>query len=117
MRQLLCLAILAVLTATPAVPAQKDYNGRWAIFGTTDRGQCLRGFRFKVRVFRGKAYMIGYSLSGAKTAIGSGGQVNIRYANGVDVITVDGMLKQRTGAGRWHYPTYRCVGRWRARKL
>jgi hypothetical protein len=117
MRQLLCLALFGLLTSTPALPAQKDYNGRWAIFGTTEHGRCSRGFRFKVRVFRGKAYIIGHSLSGARTAIGSRGEVSIRYVNGVDVITVSGLLDKRTGAGRWDYPTYRCVGWWRAKKL
>lgn len=117
MRQFLCLVMFALLTATPALPAQKDFNGRWAIHATTDRGQCWRGFRLTVRIFRGKAYLIGYSLNGAKTAIGSRGQVNIRYARGADVITINGMLKRRTGAGSWHFPTYRCAGRWRASKL
>ena len=117
MRQLLWLAVFGLLWSTPALPAQKDFNGRWAIYGTTERGQCLRGFRIRVRIFRGKAYVIGYSLSGAKMAIDSRGRVNINYVNGVDVILVNGMLKRRSGAGRWHYPTYRCVGSWRATKL
>jgi hypothetical protein len=117
MRRLLLTAILAVLATTPASPAQKDYNGRWTIFGTTEKGQCVPGFRIKVRVFRGKAYIIGYSLNGTKTAISSRGQVNIKYVNGVDVIMASGTLKKRTGDGRWHYPTYRCSGRWRAEKL
>jgi len=109
--------MFALLTATPALPAQKDYNGRWAIVGTTERGKCQLGFRLRVRIFRGKAYLIGRSLNGARTAIGSRGQVNIKYVNGPDVITVTGRLDKRTGTGRWHYPTYRCVGHWRARKL
>jgi len=117
MRQFLCLVMFVLLTATPALPARKDFNGRWAIEATTERGQCQHGFRLRVRVFRGKAFLIGRSLSGAKTAIGSRGQVNIKYVNGPDVITVSGRLNKRTGIGRWHYPTYRCVGQWRARKL
>jgi hypothetical protein len=116
MRLLLNLTMLGVLTATPALPAQKDYNGRWAIYGTTEQGQCKRGFRLNIRISRGKAYVVGRSLGGRK-AVSSGGQVNIRYVDGGDVITINGMLKSRTGAGKWHYPTYRCTGQWRAKKL
>lgn len=117
MRRLLCLAMLGLLTATPALSAQKDYNGRWAIYGTTEQGRCVPGFQFNVRIFRGRAYVIGRSLNGRRQAVSSGGQVNIRYVDGIDVITISGMLKKGTGAGRWHYPTYSCVGRWRAKKL
>lgn len=116
MRLLVCLAMLALLTATPALPAQKDFNGRWAIYGTTEQGQCKPGFRLNVRISRGKAYVIGRSLGG-RQAVSASGQVNIRYVKGIDVITINGMLKHRTGAGRWHYPTYRCTGRWRAKRL
>jgi len=117
MRQFLCLAMFALLTTMPALSAQKDFNGRWAIDATTDRGQCWRGVRLTVRVFYGRAYLIGFPLTGARTAIRSRGQVDIRYGHGAGVITVNGMLKTRTGAGRWHFPTYRCVGRWQATKL
>lgn len=117
MRLLLCLAMLGYLTATPALSAQKDYNGRWAIYGTTEQGQCKPGFRLNVRISRGRAYIVGRPLSDGRTAVSSRGQVNIRYVNGIDVITINGMLQQRSGAGKWHYPTYRCTGRWRAKKL
>jgi len=116
MRQVLSLAILGLLATTPALPAQKDYNGRWTIYGVTERGQCVRGFRVKVRVLRGKAYIIGRSLSGARTAIGAAGQVNIKYVKGIDVITANGRLNKRDGGGRWSYPTYQCTGRWRAER-
>lgn len=117
MRQLLCIVLFGLFTITPALSAQKDYNGRWKITGITESGQCVKGFRIKIRIFRGKAYMIGRSLSGTKTAVSSRGHVNIRYANGRDVIVASGRLKKRTGAGRWHFPTYRCTGRWRAERL
>ncbi len=117
MRQLLCLLVLGLVASTPALPAQKDYNGRWKIVGKTESGSCARGFRMNIRIHRGKAYMIGRSLSGARTAISSRGQVSIKYVNGRDVITANGLLKRRTGSGRWHYKTQRCAGSWWAERL
>jgi hypothetical protein len=115
MRLLLCLSILGLLWA-PALAAQQDYNGRWAINLTTERGQCVPDFRLNIRIRRGKAYIVGRSLSGRKAAVSSSGRVNIRYIDGADVITVSGRLNKRTGAGRWQYPTYRCTGYWRAKR-
>ena len=117
MRQFLCLVMFALLNTMPAMSAQKDFNGRWAIDATADRGQCWRGFRLTVRAFRGRASLIGFSLNSAGTAISSSGQVDVRYGRGADVIAVNGMLQRRTGAGRWHFPTYRRVRRLQAPKL
>lgn len=117
MRHLLCLVIFGLLVSAPALSAQKDYNGRWQVVGKTESGSCARGFRMNVRIYKGKAYIIGRSLSGAKTAISSRGRVSIRYVNGRDVITASGLLRKRTGSGRWHYRTLRCAGSWWAERL
>ena len=118
MRLLTGLALIGLLAAPlPAMAAQKDYNGRWRITATTEKGQCVRGFRLSIRISQGKAFMIGHSLSGTKTAISSRGQVSIRYVNGRDVITATGRLKGEYGAGSWAYPGFRCTGRWRAERL
>jgi len=109
--------MFALLNTMPAMSVQKDFNGRWAIDATTDRGQCWRGFRSTVRAFRGRACLTGLSLNSASTAISSSGQVDVRCGRGADVIAVNGMLQRRTGAGRWYFPTYRRVGRWQATKL
>jgi hypothetical protein len=118
MRLLTGLALIGLLAAPlPAHAAQKDYNGKWRIYATTEKGQCVKGFRLSIRISRGKAYMIGNSLSGTKTAISSRGQVNIKYVNGRDVITATGRLRGEYGAGSWSYPEFRCTGRWRAERL
>jgi len=118
MRFLLGLAMLGLIFAMPTASAgQKDYNGRWAIYGTTDRGACFKGFRLSVRIAQGKAFLVGRALNGTKTAVSSRGQVNIKYVNGRDVITASGTLKGSYGAGKWTFPTYRCTGRWRAERL
>ena len=117
MRLVISSLVLAILMTTPALPGQNDYNGRWQIFATTDRGQCARLFRFKVRVNKGKAYMVGRSVNGAQTAIGARGDVLISYVKGRDVINASGRLKGSKGWGSWTYPTYRCTGQWRAERL
>jgi hypothetical protein len=118
MRFALGLAMLGLIFAVPAASAaQKDYNGRWAIYGTTDRGACFKGFRLSVRIAQGKAFLVGRALNGTKTAVSSRGQVNIKYVNGRDVITATGRLKGEYGAGSWSYPEFRCTGRWRAERL
>jgi hypothetical protein len=118
MRFALGLAMLGLILAIPAASAaQKDYNGRWAIYGTTDKGACFKGFRLSVRIAKGKAFLIGRALNGTKTAVSSRGQVNIKYVKGRDVITASGTLKGGYGAGKWAFPTYRCTGRWRAERL
>ena len=116
MRHLICAALFGLLTITPAQSAQKDYNGRWTIIGTTEHGQCVKGFKLKIRIYDGKAYVIGRSLNGTKSAISSRGHVTIKYVSGKDVITANGSLKRRSGTGRWNFPTYRCAGRWRAER-
>jgi hypothetical protein len=116
MRLVLSLALLGLLTITPAMAGQKDYNGRWAIFATTERGQCVKGFRLAIRIHQGKAYIVGRSVNGTKAAVNARGHVNIKYVSGDDVITVNGILKGRSGGGKWSYPTYRCTGRWRAER-
>jgi len=116
MRHFLYATIFGFLTMTTALAAQKDFDGRWAIFATTDRGQCVKGFRLSVRISNGKAYVVGRSVNGAKTAVSSRGLVNIRYVDGSDVITANGALKARTGSGKWAYPTFRCTGRWHAKR-
>ncbi len=118
MRLLTGLALIGLITAPlPASAAQKDYNGRWRITATTEKGQCMKGFRLSIRIAQGKAFMIGHSLSGTKTAISSRGQVSIHYVSGKDVITATGKLKGEAGAGSWAYPGFRCTGRWRAQRL
>lgn len=117
MHLLVGLALIGLVAAPlPATAAQKDYNGRWRIFATTERGQCVKGFRLSIRISKGKAYMIGHSLSGTQTAVSSRGQVTIKYVNGRDVITATGLLKGEFGSGRWTYPIYRCTGSWRAER-
>ena len=118
MRLLTGLALIGLLAAPlPAMAAQKDYNGRWRIYATTEKGQCMRGFRLSIRISQGRAFMIGHSLNGTKTAISSRGQVNIKYVKGRDVIVATGRLKGAFGAGSWTYPEFRCTGRWRAERL
>jgi len=116
MRYFLCATVFGLFTITSALAAQKDYDGRWAIFATTEKGHCVKGFRLSVRISNGKAYVVGRSISGTKTAVNSRGQINIRFVDGSDVITANGALKKRSGAGKWAYPTFRCTGRWLAKR-
>ena len=116
MRLILCLALFGLLSINPAYAGQKDYNGRWAIFGTTERGKCVRGFRLAVRISKGKAFVIGRAINGNKVAVNSRGRVKIKYVSGKDVITVNGTLRGRSGGGRWSYHTHSCSGRWRAER-
>lgn len=116
MRQFLYSSVFALLTITPALSSQSDYDGRWAIVATTDQGQCVKGFELSVRILKGKAYVVGRSVNGAKTAVNSRGLVDIKFVDGSDVITAKGALKKRSGSGHWAYPTFRCTGRWQAKR-
>ena len=116
MRHFLYAIIFGLLTITAAPAAQRDYDGRWAIFATTEKGQCVKGFRLSVRISNGKAYVVGRSVNGTETAVNSRGLVDIRFVDGSDVITANGALKRRSGSGKWAYPNFRCTGRWIAKR-
>ena len=116
MRHFLYVALFGLFAISPSLAAQKDYNGRWAVFATTDRGQCVKDFKLSVRISKGMAYVVGRSVTGKKTAVNSNGKVDIIYIDGKDIFTANGSLKDRDGSGIWTYPTFRCAGRWHAQR-
>jgi hypothetical protein len=116
MRHILCGALFGLLAITPAMAAQKDYNGRWSISATTEQGHCVEDFRLSISISNGMAYVVGHSVNGSKKAISENGQVNIKYVEGNDVITAKGALKGRSGSGKWAFPAFRCIGHWHAER-
>ncbi len=119
-RALFGLALLAFLTAGHSTPsmAQASYDGLWSVLIITENGTCDRGYRYPLKIARGKvghANPEGSSFN-INGRVGAGGAVRVTISRGDQSASGSGHLTRSGGSGRWKTKTGQCSGIWTAER-
>ena len=120
LRPLSALALLAWLTATAATPAfaQSRYDGLWSVLIITENGTCDRGYRYPLRIARGRVNhanpaSLSFTIRGN---VASGGAIRVSVSRGQQSAHGTGRLSRSAGAGRWRTTSGQCSGIWTAER-
>jgi hypothetical protein len=114
---LVLLTWLTILSATPSF-AQARYDGLWSVLIITERGTCDRGYRYPLRIARGR---VGHADPASSSftirgRVGSGGGIRVSVSRGQDSAHGSGRLSRSAGAGRWKTASGQCSGVWTAER-
>ena len=108
---------IAFATSLPA-RAQASYDGLWSVLIVTDKGTCDRGYRYAVRINRGKvahadpagsSFRINGNVSG-------GGAIRVSVARGNQSANGTGRISRAGGSGQWRSAKGECSGTWQAER-
>jgi hypothetical protein len=115
---LVLLAWLTILAATPSFAQRSPYDGLWSVLIITERGTCDRGYRYPVRIARGR---VGHADPASSSFtirgnVASGGAVRVSISRGQDSANGAGRLSRSAGAGRWRTASGQCSGVWTAER-
>ena len=120
LRGLSGLVLLAWLTITAATPAfaQSRYDGLWSVLIITERGTCDRGYRYPLRIARGRVNHADPASSSftIRGNVASGGAIRVSVSRGQQSANGTGRLSRSTGAGRWRTSSGQCSGIWTAER-
>jgi hypothetical protein len=117
-------AVLSTIATTPSEAARRSarggataYDGLWSVLIITVSGTCDRGYRYPVRIIRGRVQHgdadLSYQVYGA---VGRGGAIRVTVARGGQSATGYGRLSRNYGSGRWRTSTGQCSGNWTAER-
>jgi hypothetical protein len=113
------LLLGAVLAAglTPA-RAQAAYDGLWSVLIVTEEGSCDRGYRYAVRIRRGKVSHADPANSSfdIRGQVRKGGHIRVSVARGKQRADGTGRMTRDSGAGRWRSAKGECRGIWTAQR-
>jgi hypothetical protein len=114
---LLLLAWLTIAAATSSF-AQARYDGLWSVLIITERGTCDRGYRYPLRIARGRVGHADPSSSSftIRGQVGSGGGIRVSVSRGQDSANGSGRLSRSAGSGRWKTRSGQCSGVWTAER-
>lgn len=115
---LVLLAWLTILAPTPGFAQRSPYDGLWSVLIITERGTCDRGYRYPLRIARGRVGHADPSSSSftIRGNVGSGGAVRVSISRGQDSANGSGRLSRSAGAGRWKTASGQCSGVWTAER-
>ncbi len=115
---LVLLAWLTILAPTPTFAQQSRYDGLWSVLIITERGTCDRGYRYPLRIARGRVGHADPSSSSftIRGKVGAGGAIQVSVSRGQDSANGSGRLSRSAGAGRWKTASGRCSGVWTAER-
>ncbi len=109
------LAGAAWLGASPvAFAAVRD--GTWSVLIITEKGECDRGYRYKVKVANGRISYAGDAGIDMAGTVAPDGALKVSIKAGEKGANGTGRLSSRTGAGVWRGigTSGSCAGRWEA---
>jgi hypothetical protein len=94
------------------------YDGLWSVLIVTEKGTCDRGYRYPVRITRGRVGHANPELSSfeIKGQVGAGGAVKVTVSRGSQSAHGSGRLGAGRGTGRWKTGSGECSGYWTAEK-
>jgi hypothetical protein len=115
---LVLLAWLTILAATPSFAQSRGYDGLWSVLIITERGTCDRGYRYPLRIARGR---VGHADPASSSftirgSVGNGGTIRVSVSRGQDSANGAGRLSRSSGAGRWKTASGQCSGVWTAER-
>jgi hypothetical protein len=107
-------ASVSAADAPIALAATKNHDGIYAIYITTQRGDCDKVFYWKISVSGGRVSAAGDTPVEASGQISGLGTVSLAFQSLGQVATATGKLASGSGRGTWSSSTMRCAGSWRA---
>ncbi len=116
------LAIAAVPSASAAAKAKAQatgaYDGLWSVLIITEQGTCDRGYRYAVRINRGRVSHADPSGSSFRISgsVAGGGAARVNVARGDQSASGTGRLSRNAGSGRWKSAKGECSGVWQAER-
>ena len=120
LRALSCVVLLAWLTIIAATPglAQSRYDGLWSVLIITENGTCDRGYRYPLRIARGRVNHADPASSSftIRGNVASGGAIRVSVSRGQQSANGIGRLSRSAGAGRWRTTSGQCSGIWTAER-
>lgn len=111
------LAWLTIIAAAPAL-AQSRYDGLWSVLIITEKGTCDRGYRYPLRIARGRVNHADPASSSftIRGNVASGGAIRVSVSRGQQSANGTGRLSRSAGAGRWRTTSGQCSGIWTAER-
>ena len=111
------LAWLTIIAAAPAF-AQSRYDGLWSVLIITEKGTCDRGYRYPLRIARGRVNHADPASSSftIRGNVASGGAIRVSVSRGQQSANGTGRLSRSAGAGRWRTTSGQCSGIWTAER-
>lgn len=104
--------------AGPAGAVTPKYDGTWSVLVITESGTCDRGYRYKVRVEKGKVHYEGEAGIDVSGEVGTDGKLKVSIRRGDQGANGTGQLSAESGSGQWEgqSATDKCSGRWQAER-
>ncbi len=120
LRSLSCaLAAAAALSWAQATSAraQSTYDGVWSVLIITEKGTCDRGYRYPVRIAKGRVGHVdpnsSFNINGR---VSRGGGVFVKISRGEQSASGSGKIGGSSGSGRWRTASGECSGIWTAER-
>jgi hypothetical protein len=113
------LVIAGVAAAAPAVAAESDFDGRWAVQMVTESGICDRSYNYAIAIEDGRVRYLpepGDRPPSVSGKVGSNGAVNLGIQKGIAHVNASGRLQATNGGGTWRLALLGCSGRWTAQR-
>ena len=105
---------LALTAVTPALAGSDGkYDGTWSVSVVAEKGNC-NPQTWTVIVAGNRLQRVQELPVSASGSIDAQGQARFQVAS---MVNADGVMKDKSGAGRLDAPSQSCSGRWRAARL
>ncbi len=100
--------------AQTALASAQNPDGIYAVYITTQRGDCDKSYNWKISVSGGRVSSAGDTPMEASGQISQRGIVDLAFQRLGQIATVTGKLVSGHGSGTWSSSTMQCGGSWRA---
>jgi hypothetical protein len=107
------------LTASPVkhASASSSADGVWSVLIITEKGTCDRGYRYPIRIVRGKVGHLNPSSSfNINGRVSPGGGVFVKISRGDQSASGSGRIGGSSGSGKWKTASGECSGIWTAER-
>ena len=114
-RSALCALIAAAATLTTTSSfALPGYDGLWSVSIVTERGDCDPGYRYPIRISKGRLANAGDTTFTITGQVGQTGAINVTVSAAGKSATGSGRLAGDMGGGSWTGGS--CSGSWTAER-
>jgi len=109
----LALVLASAIASPVSAGSDGKYDGTWSVSVVTEKGNC-NPQTWTVIVAGNRLQRVQELPVSASGSISAQGQARFQVAS---MVSADGMMQEKSGAGRWDAPSQSCSGRWRAARL
>jgi len=94
--------------------SMQNPDGVYAVYITTQHGDCDKSYQWKISVSGGRVSSAGDTPMEASGQINQRGVVALAFQRMGQIATVTGRVAKGHGSGTWSSSTMQCGGSWRA---